>query len=61
MVLAITAQEFEVTDAYHEWELSHTRPTHIKTVNGERAYQISLGTARASGGFPARVTLAGVR
>lgn len=58
LVLVLTIREFEVTDAYKEWDKSINSPKGIKTVNGERAYQIQMGSARPSDGFPARVKLA---
>ena len=57
LVLVTAVREFEVADAYNEWDNSYGRRKGIKTVNGERAYQIQLGSARPSDGFPARVKL----
>ena len=63
LVLAITARDFDVTDAYREWDSapSQKKSNVVKTVNGERAYQISLGSARPSDGFPARADFAAHR
>ncbi|KAL8719456.1 MAG: hypothetical protein Q9225_003545 [Loekoesia sp. 1 TL-2023] len=58
LVLVLTIREFEVSDAYKEWDESIKSPKGIKTVNGERAYQIHMGSARPSDGFPARVKVA---
>ncbi|KAL8822267.1 MAG: hypothetical protein Q9191_006993 [Dirinaria sp. TL-2023a] len=56
LVLVTTAREFEVLDAYKEWDsTSRRKQKGVKAVNGERAYQIQLGSARPSDGFPARV------
>ena len=54
LVLAITAREFDVRPAYEEWDPSRGGRKGVKTVNGERAYQIQVGSARPSNGFPAR-------
>lgn len=59
MVLALTARDFTVTDAYEECDASCGARKGLKTVNGERAYQIQMGSARPSDGFPARVKLLG--
>lgn len=58
LVLVMTIREFEVIDAYDEWDKSTGSKRGVKTVNGERAYQIQLGSARPSDGFPAKVRLA---
>ena len=58
LVLVMTVREFEVLDAYKEWDSSSGKRQGTKMVNGERAYQIQLGSARPSDGFPARVKLA---
>ena len=55
VVLALTVREFDIRDAYKEWDKLHPSK-HIKTVNGERAYQISQGGAHPADGFPCRVS-----
>lgn len=55
LVLVMMVRDFEIVDAYDEWDKSFGRRKRKKTVNGERAYQIQLGSARPSDGFPARV------
>ena len=56
-VLALTAREFEIEAAYDEIDRK-TNKTGLKTVNGERAYQIIYGAAHPVGGLPCRVKLA---
>ena len=58
VVLALTVREFDIRDAYKEWDRLHPSE-HIKTVNGERAYQISQGGAHPADGFPCRVRFRG--
>ncbi|MCJ1248455.1 hypothetical protein MMC30_005673 [Trapelia coarctata] len=56
VVLVMTVREFEIKDAYEEWDRLH--PTHeIKTVRGERCYQVSQGAAHPADGLPCRVSL----
>ena len=55
VVLALTIREFDIQDAYKEWDVLYPSK-HIKTVNGERAYQISQGGAHPADGFPCRVS-----
>lgn len=55
VVLALTVREFDIQDAYEEWDKLHPSKA-IKTINGERAYQISQGGAHPADGFPCRVT-----
>ena len=58
VVLALTVRSLEVKDAYEEWDASRRGGRKgVKTVNGERAYQIQMGSARPNDGFPARVSL----
>jgi cytochrome P450 len=55
IALAMLLREFDVNDAYDEFDrLNKTRG--IKTVNGERAYQVSQGAAHPADGFPCRVS-----
>lgn len=56
MVLALTARDFEMKEAFDEWDAVH-KPKGVKTVNGERAYQIQLGSAHPVDGLPVRLTL----
>lgn len=54
VVLALTAREFELAEAYRERDRIN-KPIGVKAVNGERAYQIQLGSAHPVNGFPARI------
>jgi cytochrome P450 len=55
-VLAMTLREFDIRPAYEEWDRLH--PTkQLKTVEGERAYQVSVGAAHPADGFPCKVSL----
>lgn len=56
MVLVMTAREFDVKTAYDEWDRVHPRRG-IKTVRGERAYEIESGGAHPVAGMPCRVRL----
>lgn len=56
ITLVLTVREFEISNAYGEWDRLH-RPAGIKTVNGERAYQMQTGGAHPADGFPCRVRL----
>ncbi|TVY68949.1 putative sterigmatocystin biosynthesis P450 monooxygenase [Lachnellula suecica] len=56
IVLALTVREFDVKEAYTEWDRANGTKG-IKKVDGERVYQIQLGSAHPSDGFPARVKL----
>ncbi|PVI05806.1 cytochrome P450 monooxygenase-like protein [Periconia macrospinosa] len=55
LVLALTAREFDFSEAFDEWDATH-KPKGIKTVDGERAYQIQLGSAHPVDGFPVRMS-----
>ena len=55
-VLAMTVREFDICAAYQEWDLLHPSGKTVKTVRGERAYQIEKGGAHPADGFPCRVT-----
>lgn len=59
MIAALTMRDFNVTGAYEEWDLLHGTKNANRTVHGERAYQIQLGSAHPSDGFPCRVTYTG--
>lgn len=53
-MLASTIREFDLDEAYDEWDRLN-KSSGIKTVNGERAYQIQLGSAHPAYGFPVRM------
>ncbi|MCJ1323085.1 hypothetical protein MMC15_008436 [Xylographa vitiligo] len=55
VILALTVREFDVRDAYKEWDELYPRKG-IKTVEGERAYQIEKGGAHPADRFPCRVS-----
>lgn len=56
LVLVMTARGFEVKSVYDEWDNSnHTNG--MKTLNGDRAYQILSGAAHPSNGLPCRISL----
>ena len=57
IVLATTMQEFNITSVYDEWDKLHPSKG-IKTLDGDRAYQILFGAAHPSDGLPCRVSLA---
>jgi hypothetical protein len=54
VVLALTVRDFDLGEAFAEWDRVH-QPRGIKTVDGERAYQIQLGSAHPVDGFPVRI------
>jgi len=54
--LVMTLREFDIKAAYDDWDVLHPREG-LKTVWGERAYQIFAGSAHPSDGFPCRVHL----
>jgi cytochrome P450 len=56
VTLVMTLREFDIRDAYAEWD--HLHPVKgIKTVDGERAYQISAGSSHPADGFPCHVSI----
>ncbi|CAE7194187.1 hypothetical protein P3342_009590 [Pyrenophora teres f. teres] len=55
ITLAMTVREFDVKDQYDEWDRLHPS-SGIKTVFGERAYQVPQGAAHPVHGFPCKVT-----
>jgi cytochrome P450 len=57
IVLATTMQEFNITSVYDEWDRLHPSKG-IKTLDGDRAYQILFGAAHPNDGLPCRVSLA---
>ncbi|TVY80769.1 Cytochrome P450 monooxygenase aflN [Lachnellula suecica] len=56
IVVAVTAREFDVRDAYEEFDKLHPRDG-PRTVEGERAYQFEQGGAHPADRFPCRITL----
>lgn len=55
ITLVLTAREFEIRNAFDEWDSLH--PTKkIKHVNGERAYQTQSGGAHPADGYPCRIS-----
>ncbi|MCJ1422456.1 hypothetical protein MMC29_000336 [Sticta canariensis] len=58
MIAVLTLREFNVTGVYEEWDQLHGTTGANKTVDGERAYQIQLGSAHPSDGLPCRVKFA---
>jgi len=54
IVLALTAREFDLKEAFVEWDQIN-KPKGVKTVDGERAYQVQLGSAHPVDGFPVRI------
>lgn len=70
IIMALTLRSFDVTSAYEELDNASppnrrkgtqdgdgTIRTPIKWVEGERAYQILLGSAKPVEGMPARVKI----
>lgn len=56
VTLVMVIREFDVKDAYDEWDrLNGT--TGIKTMDGERAYQVARGSDHPVNGFPCRVMM----
>lgn len=55
VVLALTMREFDVRDAYVEFDALRPRDG-LMTVEGERAYQIEQGGAHPADRFPCRVS-----
>ena len=53
-VLVLTVRELDITAAYSEWDRVHA-PKGIKTVDGERAYQIEKAGAHTADRFPCMV------
>lgn len=58
MIAVLTLREFNLNGAYEEWDQLHGTKDANKTVDGERAYQIQLGSAHPSDGFPCKVAFA---
>ncbi len=56
VVLVLSVRGVRVGNAYGEFDAGRGRRGR-REVQGERAYQIQLGSARASDGFPARAEM----
>jgi cytochrome P450 len=56
ITLAMTVREFDVCDQYEGWDRLYPS-SGIKTVFGERAYQVPQGAAHPVHGFPCKVTM----
>lgn len=54
VVLSLTAREFEIEEAYGDWDRMYPTQKN-KKVDGERAYQIEKGGAHPANRFPCRV------
>lgn len=54
IVLALTVRDFDLQEAFAEWNRIH-QPKGVKKVNGERAYQVQLGSAHPVDGFSVRI------
>ncbi|KAM7203984.1 Cytochrome P450 [Rhypophila sp. PSN 637] len=60
VILAILVRRFDIKGAYDEWDSLNEgkgkgKKSGIKTVDGERAYQVAKGAAHPVDGFPCRV------
>jgi hypothetical protein len=56
VILALTAREFDIKDAYEEFDALYPRKS-LKTVHGERAYQFEKGGAHPADHMPCRVSV----
>ncbi|KAJ5885520.1 hypothetical protein N7495_010030 [Penicillium taxi] len=54
ITLVLTLREFDFQDQYPEWDRQHPCAG-IKTVFGERAYQVAQGASHPANGMPCRV------
>lgn len=54
--MVLTLRDFDIRAAYEELDRLQGRDTSALTVNGDRAYQILIATAKPVDGFPAKVT-----
>ncbi|KAI9743461.1 MAG: hypothetical protein M1818_002773 [Claussenomyces sp. TS43310] len=54
IILVMVMREFEVKEAYMEWDTSRERKD-VRHVNGDRAYQVLLGSTKPRDGYPCRV------
>ncbi|KAH7356883.1 cytochrome P450 [Rhexocercosporidium sp. MPI-PUGE-AT-0058] len=55
-VLVMTLREFDICNAYDEWDALHPRKG-LKTVLGERAYPVFASSVHPADGFPCKVIL----
>lgn len=53
-VLALTVREFDIKPAYDEWDAKNPKKG-LRTVDGNRAYQVDEGAAHPADHFPCRV------
>ncbi|KAL9581629.1 MAG: hypothetical protein Q9203_005819 [Teloschistes exilis] len=56
LILAVTLRKFKVESAYDDYDKLHSQQR-IKTVDGDRAYQILFGAAHPYDGFPYKVSV----
>ncbi|KAI4195282.1 MAG: hypothetical protein LQ346_003485 [Caloplaca aetnensis] len=54
--MVLTLRNFDIRAAYEEQDLRKGKDNSAHTLNGDRAYQILIATAKPAGGFPAKVT-----
>ena len=58
IILVMVMREFEVKDAYAEWDASRSgSKAGVRDVRGDRAYQVLLGSAKPNDGYPCKVNL----
>ncbi|KAI4125791.1 MAG: hypothetical protein LQ338_004071 [Usnochroma carphineum] len=54
--MVLTLRDFDIQAAYEERDMLDGKDNSALTVDGDRAYQILIATAKPVGGFPAKVT-----
>ncbi|KAL8705640.1 MAG: hypothetical protein Q9225_008017 [Loekoesia sp. 1 TL-2023] len=54
--MVLTLRDFDIRAAYEEQDKIDGKDNSALTVDGDRAYQILIATAKPVGGFPAKVT-----
>lgn len=54
--MVLTLRHFDIRAAYEEQDKMKGEDNSAHTLNGDRAYQILIATAKPVGGFPAKVT-----
>ncbi|KAL8895899.1 MAG: hypothetical protein Q9207_007961 [Kuettlingeria erythrocarpa] len=54
--MVLTLRNFDIRAAYEEQDLKKGKDNSAHTLNGDRAYQVLIATAKPAGGFPAKVT-----
>ena len=54
--MVLTLRDFDIRPAYEEQDESDGRDRSMHTVNGDRAYQVLVATAKPVLGYPAKVT-----